>query len=99
MQKRMKKITDQMIQKNSVDVAEAMIKYGGSFCHYLGEAMLRADYHNLMKIIKTWPNYMRAYYKMWRGDNGWRNEAKVVEQSEPIIINRPLKPDADGVQG
>lgn len=46
------------------EVAEAMIKYGGSFVSCLGQALLHADLENSKKIKKTFRDYWNKYYDM-----------------------------------
>lgn len=40
---------------DTVDIAQAMIRYGGGFIQCLGQALLRADESNVMRIAGTWP--------------------------------------------
>lgn len=41
-----------------------MIKHGGSFVKYLGEALLRADWENSQKIFVAFPEYCEKYLKL-----------------------------------
>ena len=47
-----------------VVVAEAMIKYGGSFVKALGQALMLADPFNTRKIKGAFSNYWEEYLKM-----------------------------------
>lgn len=44
-------------------VARAMIKWGGSFIHYLGESLMRADPVNAQRIHDAFPEHWDAYLK------------------------------------
>lgn len=44
-----------------INVANAMIKHGGSFVKQLGVMLLEADAINTIKIKKTWPDYWAQY--------------------------------------
>jgi len=48
----------------AVDVAEAMIKYGGSFVSSLGKALRQADHININKIKSAFPEYWKQYSDM-----------------------------------
>ena len=50
-----------LISDERVDVAENMIKYGGSFVKALGEALIHADLNNIKRIKATWPEYWNQY--------------------------------------
>lgn len=50
------------------EVAEAMMRYGGSFVQILGELTARADLINLEKIKSTWPEYWGKYTEFAEGD-------------------------------
>jgi hypothetical protein len=45
-------------------VLQAMVRYGGSFMKFLGEAGFRADSINLAKIKRTWPEDWEQYREM-----------------------------------
>ena len=47
-------------------IANAMVKYGGSFVHFLGRALHYADLINVARIKKTWPAYWKQYKEMER---------------------------------
>jgi hypothetical protein len=54
------------------EVAEMMMRYGGSFVQCLGKALERADPVNAAKIKATWPEYWEQYEamaKMRRNDD------------------------------
>jgi len=51
-------------QDEVVDVAEAMIKHGGSFVQSLGQALIHADPINQIKIKKAFPDYWKQYKEM-----------------------------------
>lgn len=53
-----------------VNVAQAMIKYGGSFVESLGKALLQADHINAQKIKDTWPEYWKKYLEMSKTNGG-----------------------------
>ena len=42
-------------------VANAMVRYGGSFVESLGKALLQADDNNQLKIKKAFPEYWEQY--------------------------------------
>lgn len=46
---------------NTLDVANAMIKYGGSFIEALGRALLIADNDNAQRIKEAFPEYWEAH--------------------------------------
>lgn len=46
---------------NTLDVANAMIKYGGSFIEALGRALLLADNDNAQRIKEAFPDYWEAH--------------------------------------
>ncbi len=52
-----------------LSVAEAMIKYGGSFVESLGRTLLQADENNQQKIKNAFPEYWERYKNMG-GKNG-----------------------------
>lgn len=56
----------------AVEVLNAMKRFGGSFVKCLGEAGLRADKENLLKIENTWPEYWSDYTNkaQWLRDRG-----------------------------
>lgn len=49
-------------------VAEAMIKYGGSFVRCLGHALIHADLNNTKKIKETFREYWGEYYVLGQAD-------------------------------
>ena len=54
-----------MIPRQEVlKVANAMIKYGGSFVESLGKALLQADDINQVKIKTAFPEYWKRYKEM-----------------------------------
>jgi len=44
-------------------IARAMVKWGGSFVHYLGESLMRADPVNAQKIHDAFPDCWEEYLK------------------------------------
>ena len=48
-------------REEMLKVANAMIKYGGSFVESLGKALLQADENNQQKIKNTFPEYWEKY--------------------------------------
>ena len=50
------------------DIAHAMKKHGGSFVAALGEALIRADDSNAMKLEAAFPEYFRAYAEWAKRD-------------------------------
>lgn len=73
------------------EVAEAMIKYGGSFVHHLGQALLHADLENSKKIKKTFSNYWNEYLNLGQ-DRRKReiehNHNSLVEHSKQVVEER-----------
>lgn len=54
------------------DVADAMVRFGGSFVQALGRAFYTADAENQQKIKATWPEYWLRYTqtaKQWLGSD------------------------------
>ena len=49
-------------------VADAMIRYGGSFVAALGRALLCADAENARRIRVAWPEYWKTYADLARKD-------------------------------
>ncbi len=49
---------------DSLDIAEAMISFGGGFVKALGQALLRADSNNVAKIKEAFPDYWKTYAKI-----------------------------------
>ena len=47
-----------------LDVANAMIKFGGSFVQALGQALLQADHINAKKIESAFSEYWIQYLTM-----------------------------------
>ena len=50
------------------NAAHGMIKFGGSFVNFLGQALMRADSKNTLKIISSFRDYCDKYapiYKQW----------------------------------
>jgi len=43
------------------DIAQQMIRYGGSFVGALGEAVIRADSDNLRRLREAFPEYWEEY--------------------------------------
>ncbi len=56
------------VHDQTVAVAEAMTKHGGSFARYLGQALFHADYFNVMKINRAFPLYWDKYLLMAMSD-------------------------------
>ena len=51
-----------------ITVANAMIKYGGSFVSNLGKALMSADHINTKKIRITFSEYWDQYLEMGEKD-------------------------------
>lgn len=49
----------------AINVAEAMIKYGGSFVSALGEALMCADSVNQQKIHDAFLEYWKQYLELY----------------------------------
>lgn len=45
------------------EVARAMMKWGGNFTRYLGEALIRADLKNAQKVHDAFPDIWEEYLK------------------------------------
>lgn len=67
-----------MSEPTSFQVAEAMIRFGGSFVQSLGQALLRADDVNASKIKATWPDYWLAYSN--RVPSAWTPRRTLVRE-------------------
>lgn len=50
------------------EIANAMVKYGGSFVEALGQALSKADRINTKKIFETWPKYISQYRELAKKD-------------------------------
>jgi hypothetical protein len=48
----------------AIHVARAMIKSGGSFVYYLGQALEHADHINTARIKDAFPEYWQEYKAM-----------------------------------
>ena len=46
-----------------INVAMAMIKWGGGFIRSLGEALMRADRGNAQRVYDAFPEYWDEYLK------------------------------------
>jgi len=55
-------------EKEKFAVAEAMMKYGGSFVKALGRALMCADRENTKKIKETFSDYWEEYKKWAKKD-------------------------------
>ena len=56
-----------MNQDLKYQIADNMRKYGGSFMKALSECILRADPHNLAKLLEAFPKYFKKYHpKNWK---------------------------------
>ena len=55
-----------MKEKEKLAVAEAMMKYGGSFVKALGQALLLADSDNAEKIKIAFKEYWEKYKEVKR---------------------------------
>ncbi len=53
---------------DKIEVAKAMMYYGGSFVNYLVEALLRADASNTKKIKRAFSKYWKTYYNLAKTD-------------------------------
>lgn len=54
-------------------VSEAMIEFGGSFVHFLGQTLRRADPMNVRVIRAAWPGYWREYLNLHRAKERYLN--------------------------
>ena len=45
----------------ALHVAKMMVKYGGSFVRYLGEALIHADANNTKRIKEAFHDYWQHY--------------------------------------
>lgn len=54
-------------EQEKAKVANAMLKYGGSFVKALGEALLHADPANTLKIKKAFSEYWQKYLEFPEG--------------------------------
>ncbi len=52
-----------------LDVANAMVRYGGSFVQCLGKALFRADHINTRIIKNSFPHYWKQYKEMSKHKN------------------------------
>ncbi len=59
-----------------VEVAQAMIYYGGSFISHLGQALLRADASNTKKIRRAFHKYWKTYSDLAKLDLEAEQEGK-----------------------
>lgn len=55
-----------MNEPDEIDVANAMIRHGGSFVKALGEAFFRADLNNKDRIRRAFPDYWATYTNLAR---------------------------------
>jgi len=55
-----------MKEKEKLAVAEAMMKYGGSFVKALGQALLLADSDNAEKIKIAFKEYWEKYWEIYK---------------------------------
>lgn len=55
-----------MNEPTTSQIADAMIRHGGSFVKALGEAMLRADDRNTHRILAAFPDYIETYAALAR---------------------------------
>lgn len=53
--------------EEQINVALAMIKWGGDFIRCLGEALMHADRGNAQKIHDAFPDYWEEYLKKSKG--------------------------------
>lgn len=54
-----------------VDASLGMIKFGGTFTHFLGHALARADSNNTVKILRAFREdctHHAELYKKWNAD-------------------------------
>jgi len=61
-------------EKEKLEVAETMMKYGGSFVKALGRALLLADNNNTKKIKKCFKEYWEKYWKIYKESEKKENE-------------------------
>jgi len=52
----------------NLDVAKAMIRYGGGFVEALGRALILADADNARRLKEAWPEYWERYAELARKD-------------------------------
>jgi len=52
------------------DIAQNMIRYGGSFVRALGEAVLHADPDNLRRLREAFPEYWDTYSRFSLSEGG-----------------------------
>ena len=64
---------DLVTERERIAIAEAMIKYGGSFVKALGQALLLADIHNVRRIKSAFKEYWEEY-KKWAKKDGYEWE-------------------------
>ena len=55
-----------MKEKEKLAVAEAMMKYGGSFVKALGQALLLADSDNAEKIKIAFKEYQEKFWEIYK---------------------------------
>ena len=60
--------TDEEKYTETLLVANAMIRFGGSFVKLLGQALLHADHINTEKIKRTFSDYWIKYLTMAQQD-------------------------------
>ena len=70
------------------EMAEAMVRYGGSFVVHLGQAFLFADGINRAKILATRPDYCQQYRDLARLK---REQAK----TDPLKMARAAEEKAE----
>lgn len=59
-----------MNQELKLDIANNMLKYGGSFVKCLASCIMHADAQNLRKIEMLFPEYLENYHpKNWSTNN------------------------------
>jgi len=74
------------------EIAETMIRYGGSFVECLGKALMKADLDNTRKIKKAFPKYWATYSDMARLERE-TNQKKIEnafkkEGMNPMVLKK-----------
>lgn len=54
-------INEENIHDEKINIANAMIRFGGSFVQSLGVALLNADRQNTIIIKNSFPHYWKQY--------------------------------------
>ncbi len=79
--------TSEEMDNFKVDASLGMIKFGGTFTHFLGQALARADSNNTVKIFRAFRedcNHHAALYKKWNANRfreGLKNNEEVQDDN------------------